>query len=352
MRKNNHHKSDKNNQFYTIVSLGDPAGIGREILFKVFSNINKYFKHKERNFIKNCVIVGDLFEDEIIENSFDIIKYESINQIVQYLNEKKNTKPVYVYLKRNVKVTYGIAGKDTGKRSYEYLKTALEVWRSVKMSALVTLPVSKENIIKSGEKFSGHTETLEEFYKRKTYMCMYGKNCSVISLTTHIPLEKVPGYIKLVDYKNLANALLFYSRLFADKKPVAVMGLNPHAGENGKIGTEEKFIKEKMKFLKTKNINIEGPFAADGFFASNDKNKYSLAIAQYHDQGLIPFKILNGFEGLNITLNLPKLRVSPAHGTAYSIAGTDKADVKSIVNSLTFAFKWGIKWIQHFSYQH
>jgi len=278
-------------------------------------------------------------------------EYKNIEEILENIESTNNEKPVYLYLKKDIKTRAGKPSTATGKRALEYLKKALGLCKDLPCSALVTLPVSKEYIIKSGINFSGHTEFLQDFWQRQTFMLMYHPQLSVLPLTTHIPISDVPEKIKKVNFAEMANALLLFKQIIADKKPVALMGLNPHAGENGKIGTEEKFLIEKMKFLTKKGIKVEGPYAADGFFSTPERKNYSISIVSYHDQGLIPFKMLSQFDGVNITLNLPKLRISPAHGTAYSIAGKNKADVNSILKSLKFAFKWGKPWIQYSSYQ-
>jgi 4-hydroxythreonine-4-phosphate dehydrogenase len=216
-------------------------------------------------------------------------------------------------------------------------------------ASLVTLPVSKELICKSGKRFYGHTEELEKLFGKKTVMCMYHPDLSVIPLTHHIPLKSVPSKIKNIDWATIARSIRFFSLLTKFKKEIGMTGLNPHAGENGEIGDEEEFLKSAIKNMSETGLKINGPYPADGLFIEANRKKYSLVLAMYHDQALIPFKALYGTSGLNITLNLPFLRVSPDHGPAYDFAGKNSADIQSVYKSLVFAMDSGEKWIKLYS---
>ena len=196
---------------------------------------------------------------------------------------------------------------------------------------LVTMPINK-SLFKKEIKFNGVTEYLGELNKKKTKMLMYGENFSVIPITTHINPKKI--YLKLKksflekEIKELINYIKFY-RQFLNLKKIKFLCYNPHCGENSTMGQEDEIIKEVIKKIKS----IEGPYPADSAF--NKYSKHNLYISTYHDQALIPFKILNS-KGINLTLGLDYIRISPAHGTAEDIKYTNNADNTSYIECMMF----------------
>jgi len=344
--------------FYYFVSIGDPLGIGWDIAKKLISKKKNYFNQKQISEFKQFVFIGDLHpqDKKILKNKFILYQYKSDDDLLSFLKSKKfvhrkNSKPLYVYLEKvkNYKnKKFNNSYIFSAYRSFQYFQRALDLVYKYKNASLITLPVSKENIIRSGVKFVGHTEVLQAKYKIKVFMCMYHPKISVFLLTNHLPLKKVAEKIKNVNYPKLLEALSFFKKLFGlgdvTKKKMSMLALNPHAGENGKIGDEEFFLKKQVKFFQKKNLPIEGPFSADGFFLKSNRKKYKLVVSCYHDQGLIPFKALYGAEGINITFNIPILRVSPDHGPAFDL-DKNLADVTSVKNSFLFAIKYGRKWI-------
>ena len=312
-----------------IVSQGDIAGAGWQLFCRDIL--------KERP--KSCIIiVGDKTEADMggvkFASEISGIDFRDKSYFLFHRNKLIQSKP-------------GIPTKQTSLASYENFIRSLKVWRSVTNSALLTLPVSKEMIIKAGKNFQGHTEVIGKEYKRKTFLCMYSKQLTTVLLTNHIPLKKVSSALKKVDYEQLIGSLRKFRNLLGIKKPVAMLGLNPHAGEGGKIGDEEIFLKEKIREMCKKGLKTEGPFSADSFFMNNYYENFSISLACYHDQGLIPFKALAGLKGVNVTLGVPQLRVSPDHGTAYkSIRNNEKLSSDGIKSALNFAIKWGQKWAQ------
>lgn len=257
-------------------------------------------------------------------------------------------RPLFVCLSRGEKYRPGVPSAELGARSFLYFEMAAALYKTLASASLVTLPVSKEQIMASGVSFQGHTEELFKLYGKKGLMCMYHPKMPVIPLTNHIPLKKVPAAMKKIDVEVLYRSLLFFRELFTPKLPFAITGVNPHAGEGGRIGDEEFYLQEMLKKLAQKGERVEGPFPADGLFTKANRNKYGLFITTYHDQGLIPFKALVGTAGVNTTLNLPRLRVSPDHGPAYDFAGKDRADIQSVFKSMQFAMAWGKKWITRY----
>ncbi|MES0488677.1 MAG: 4-hydroxythreonine-4-phosphate dehydrogenase PdxA [Leptospirales bacterium] len=257
-------------------------------------------------------------------------------------------KPLFLYL--NKEKLYNPGQPDTyfGGRSFKYIEAAAKLWKKLPSAGLITLPVSKEWIIRSGIAFSGHTEYLSSLYRVNVVMCMYHPELSVIPLTNHIPIKQVPDQILSMRHEPIEEALAFFINLFAPQKKIAFTGLNPHAGEGGKIGNEEEYLTKLFENIHTINP-MDGPLPADGLFSPTNRKLYSLVIACYHDQALIPFKALYGPLGINITLNLPKLRVSPDHGPAYDCAGKNIAAMESVIESLRFAIEKGTQWILQYS---
>ena len=265
------------------------------------------------------------------------------------MKNKRRERPLLLYLEKGNTYQSGIPKAHLASRSYHYFTRAVELVQFFENASLVTLPVSKDYILRSGYEFFGHTEELERLFNKNTIMCMYHPELSIIPLTNHIALKNVPAAVKKTNAEILGQAVNFLKSLTGFDKKIALTGLNPHAGEHGKIGDEEEFLGSLIKEMKKSGLRVDGPVAADGLFMPANRAKYSLIIACYHDQALIPFKALYGTSGLNITLNLPVLRVSPAHGTGYEIAGKNEADMQSVYNSLEFSIRTGEKWIKQYS---
>ncbi len=306
---------NKKNQIIGI-TFGDPCGIGPEIIAKALSepSVNKLakfqiigdfsvFKKYLRKPLKNC--------------SFLDLKNFDNKKILKYPNKK------------------------SGEASIAYLDTALSLLRTKKLSALVTGPVCKEAVQMLDSNFKGHTEYLANFFSVKKFEMMFvTKNLKVVIATRHIPLKDISRSItqkKLL--KTISLTLKSLQNQFKIRNPkIAICGLNPHAGEGGKIGEEEKkiiipAIKQAQKLAK----GIEGPFAADTLFCPFNIQKYDAIVAMYHDQGLIPIKASSFNDLVNLTIGLPIVRTSPAHGTAFDISGKNRADPSSMIESIRLA---------------
>ena len=228
-----------------------------------------------------------------------------------------------------------------------YIDNAVDLWKRGIVNALVTGPVNKAHIEKSGCRFTGHTEYIAGLINEKNpYMLMYSPDYRVLLVTTHIPVADIS--------KNI-NAEKIYNTIIAghnaiqlldsdDSARIAIAGLDPHCGDDGAIGNfDAEITKEAVSRALQNGINIEGPFSADALFTPKKWKSYNLAIAHYHDQGLIPFKVLAFESGVNITLGLSITRTSPDHGTAYDIAGKNKANHKSMLEAIKLAHKLAIK---------
>lgn len=237
----------------------------------------------------------------------------------------------------------GKPSKESARASLQYLEEAFELIRKREIHALVTAPVSKEGICSLGINFKGHTEYIAQYFAVKKYEMMFvAENLRVVIATRHIPLSSVPGAITP---KRLFDAVLLTEKTlqeyFRIKKPsLAICGINPHAGEGGTIGKEEtKTVIPTIKRLKKRGLRVAGPLSADTLFYWGNAKKYDAIISMYHDQGLAPIKALYFDKLVNLTIGLPFIRTSPAHGTAFDIAGRNKANPSSMKAAIELAIR-------------
>lgn len=228
--------------------------------------------------------------------------------------------------------TPGAPGKPAGRAQLAYIEASIAAVKEGRAAALCTAPVSKEHITRSGVRFMGHTELLAERFGAEVLMLLDGPRLKVALATNHLPLAEVP---KALTTRNLVKQLqLLWSSL--DKPHLAVCGLNPHAGEGGKLGREElDVIGPAIRRARELGVDCHGPFAADGLFARVGPGfPYDAVLAMFHDQGLVAAKALDFERTVNVTLGLPVVRTSPDHGTAYDIAGKGKADPAPMIAAL------------------
>jgi len=294
------------------ITLGDPGGVGIEVALKALSDY-------QRNFV--------LFGNK------EAITYYSKNL---GLRIPKTVKIV------NVKGDFyvGKTDKSNGKIAYKSLIKAIKAAKEGSCKAIVTAPINKKALHLAGYKYPGHTEILaEEFSCRKFAMMMVSSEMKIIFLTTHIPFSSIPAVISkelIIEKVRLADKYL--KRYWNLQNPsIGILGLNPHAGDSGLFGNEEeKIIKPAIKELQEKGFKIEGPFPADTYWISQDKD---CTLALYHDQGMIPFKIKSFGKGVNVTLGLPVPRTSPDHGTAFDIACKGIANPGSMKEAIRIAIK-------------
>jgi 4-hydroxythreonine-4-phosphate dehydrogenase len=334
-----------------VISQGDAAGAGWHAFKEIISQSRILLpaKHAEPAALRRLVIVGDIFENEasFVGKYFHVADYSARTENVDALVlDRKIRKPIFLCLQKGKSIEPGKGNSLVAMRSYQAFQKAMALFKSHGNAALVTLPVSKELIMKAGIDFTGHTEQLAHAFASKVFMCMYHKNFSVIPLTNHIPLANVSRKLYEVSIETLEVALRQFIAIFAPKKHTAWCGVNPHCGENGRIGNEEEFVRRGIETLSKKGITVTGPISADAVFTKHVRAEYSLILANYHDQGLIPFKALAGMAGVNTTLGLPRLRVSPDHGTAFSQTAAKQVDMTGVLASLRFALDYEKKWQQ------
>ena len=315
---------------HVFISPGDPAGIGPEITLKSLKNLDK--RHK-------FVIAGDIQYLKNLSRSLklglEFIAYEgsktsSDPELIKVINISLNTKP-----------TLGSSSVNNAEYILEVLTTCANRCLENTKNILVTGPINKEIISASGTNFSGHTEFLAEQAKIDSpLMLMANKKIKIGLATTHIPIIEVSNSITedliFTKLKILTQGLK--KLLKKENLKICVLGLNPHAGEGGYIGTEESTaIFEGIKKYGQSKITIDGPISADTAFSEKNLSNYDAFLAMFHDQGMIPAKILGFGQTLNITLGLPYLRISVDHGTALDIANDMNADFSSMKLALETA---------------
>jgi len=230
-------------------------------------------------------------------------------------------------------VRLGTSDAACGEASYQYIMEALRLLSSGTLSALVTCPISKKSIRQAGIGFPGHTELLAHYWGVTDYVMMMAAGSFRVSLVTiHIPLKDVPA--RITSRAVLTCITVTHASLkdyFSIKEPrIHVCGLNPHAGEQGLMGEEERFISEAIGRARALGMRVEGPFPADSLFHTRDCDAF---VAMYHDQGLIPVKTIDFRRTVNITLGLPFVRTSVGHGTGFDIAGRGTADPTSLIEA-------------------
>ena len=315
------------------ISIGDLNGIGSEVVLKTFEDSrmldfctpvvfanNKLLSFFKRHYKLSLNIQGIDHPEKAIDGKFNVVNV----------------------WKENVKVNFGQENKKIGEYAFKSLEAATNALKEKKIDALVTAPINK-NVIQS-EKFNfpGHTDYLAKTLEGNSLMLMVSDQLKVGLLTDHVPVKNVAEVIspELITRKvNIIEETL--RKDFRVRKPkIAVLGINPHSGDNGVIGKEdEEILKPTIQKINDKGKLVFGPFSADSFFGSKNYKNFDAVIAAYHDQGLIPFKTLSFGKGVNYTAGLKRIRTSPDHGTAYEIAGKGEADFRSFKEAVFSAIE-------------
>lgn len=307
------------------ISIGDINGIGLEVILKTLSN---------RRITELCVpvIYGS---SKIVSYHKNIVgiqefKFQSLRTAEKLHQDKINIVNCW---QENVNITLGKVAEAGGKYASISLKRSVEDLQRGLVDVLVTAPINKKAMAMADFAYPGHTEyLLEEFDASACLMFMVSEELKIGLVTNHEPLSKVASLItKQLILKKLKILNETLRMDFGIEKPtIAILGLNPHAGDNGAIGEEEDtIIRPAVIEAKKKGVMAFGPFAADSFFGSNNFRKYDAILAMYHDQGLIPFKAMTFGNGINYTAGLPIIRTSPDHGTGFDIVGQNLADPSS-----------------------
>jgi len=305
------------------ISIGDLNGIGSEVILKTF---------EDARMLELCtpVIFANVKILSFIKKTLELTApLHGIDKIDQLVVGKINVLNVW---REGVDLNFGKNDDNVGKYAIKSFTAATKALKENQIDVLVTAPINKYNIQSEDFKFPGHTDYLNQELEGNALMLMVQDNLRVGLLTDHVPVNEVAKHLteKLIVQKIETIKKSLVQDFGINKPKIAVLALNPHAGDNGVIGKEDdEIVRPTLKKLFDKGTLVFGPFAADGFFGSGQYEKYDAVVATYHDQGLIPFKTLSFGNGVNYTAGLNKVRTSPDHGTAYEIAGKGLADYNS-----------------------
>lgn len=318
------------NKIRVGITHGDINGIGYEVIIKALS---------DSRMLEFCtpVIYGSpkvaAYHKKVL--NMDAFNFYQVRSAIEAENNKVN---IINCCDDNIRVELGKKSSEAGEAAFSALEQAVNDLKIEAIDVLVTAPVDKDNIQSENFKFPGHTEYLAQHFDSKNeLMLLVSEDLRVGVVTGHVPLKDVPSLITkellMSKLKTLHKTLV--SDFACTNPRIAVLGLNPHSGDNGVIGTEElDVIIPTIKEANDKKITVLGPYAADGFFGSGQYRNFDAILAMYHDQGLAPFKALTFDKGVNFTAGIPIVRTSPGHGTAYNIVGEDKASADSFIAAI------------------
>lgn len=323
------------------ISIGDLNGIGSEVVLKTF---------EDSRMLEFCtpVIFANVRIVSFLKKSFESTSsIQGIDKLDQIVLGKIN---VYNLWREGVDLNLGTNDDKVGEYAVKSFVAATKALKEGIVDVLVTAPINKYNIQSEDFKFPGHTDYLAQELEGDALMLMVNDSLRVGLLTDHVPINEVAKHLtEALIVKKIETIKQSLIKDFSINTPkIAVLGLNPHCGDGGVIGSEdETLLKPTIKKLFDKGTMVFGPFSADSFFGSNQYEKYDAIIAAYHDQGLIPFKTLSFGRGVNYTAGLDKIRTSPDHGTAYDIAGKNQADFTSFKEAVYLALDIYKSRIQH-----
>jgi 4-hydroxythreonine-4-phosphate dehydrogenase len=325
----------KNERPVIGITMGDPVGVGPEIIIQSLSK-GDLFEHIRP------IVIGDM---GILERARDLLQSDiKLNPAASpdkgvYHQGTIDVIPLST-LKSN-ETLWGKPTEQTGRAMTHYILKAIDLAMEGQLAAVVTCPINKLAMNMAGYHYNGHTELFAERTQTRDYaMMLAGERLRVVLVTIHMPFVQVAKSItveKIVDLILLTERSL-KSRFGIDRPRIAVAGLNPHAGEEGMFGTEEKeTIAPAIDRVRSMGIDVKGPFPPDTIYYHAVKGAFDVVVSMYHDQGLIPFKLIHFENGVNTTLGLPIIRTSVDHGTAYDIAGTGKANPESLISAMKMA---------------
>ena len=313
------------------ITMGDYNGIGPEVILKALHS-------NQMNRICTPVVYGSMKVLNRYRNLLDMKDWQLANTQSAESANPKLTNVVTCFDDKTTEIEPGKVTTDAGKAAFECLKQGASDLKAGKIAALVTAPINKKNIQSEDFAFPGHTEYLADaFGVKENLMFLVSEDLRVAVVTGHIPLAEVAAVLTRDKITKKINLLLQSLRKdFGIRKPrIAVLGLNPHAGEDGLLGSEDaQIIRPAVQDFQNKGHLVFGPLPADGFFGTQQYKNYDAVLAMYHDQGLIPFKTIAFEQGVNFTAGMPAVRTSPDHGTAYDIAGKNQASEVSMLEAI------------------
>ena len=321
--------SEKDRKIRVAISIGDYNGIGIEVILKTL-------QEKEITELFTPVIFGStkLLSFQKDRLKFDKINFQGIQDVNQIVEGKINVVNLW---KDQIDVHFGKVTKEAGEHAYQSLKAAAQSVTDGFTDVLVTAPINKDNIQSDEFHFPGHTEYLGEIWNGNPLMFLVSEKLRVGLVTQHIPVHKIAESISQETvYAKIQQIYKSLVEDYAISKPkIAVLGLNPHAGDNGLLGSEEKeIIQPVIQRCMNDNQLVYGPYSADSFFNPSNLDVFDAVLAMYHDQGLVAFKTISFDEGVNYTAGLKFVRTSPDHGVAYDIAGKGIANEESFKEAI------------------
>ncbi|HUT70178.1 MAG TPA: 4-hydroxythreonine-4-phosphate dehydrogenase PdxA [Desulfatiglandales bacterium] len=318
------------------ITMGDPAGIGPEIIAKALLMPDVYR-------VCRPLVLGDIGCLKMGSKGIGSLSFQGISTPSETTGRQGLIEVIPVSELRADSCLPGQPTKAGGKAMIDYVLKAVELTAGRQVSAMVTCPISKELMHQAGYQFEGHTELLAHLTgTQHCVMMLAGDKLRVSLVTVHCALREVPGRLnKDLIVKTISITYRSLERDFGIEKPrVAVASLNPHAGEAGLFGPEDKtIVGPAVEAARDSGLPIDGPFPADTIFYHASIGRYDAVVAMYHDQGLIPLKLLHFSDAVNISLGLPIIRTSVDHGTAYDIAGKGVADPSSLIAAIKTAAK-------------
>jgi 4-hydroxythreonine-4-phosphate dehydrogenase len=310
------------------ISIGDLNGIGGELIVKSF---------EDSRILDFCtpVVFASAKVFTFLKNHFNCdFRFTGINEINKAVHGKVNVVNIW---KEHVDIKFGEEDKSIGKYAVKSFKAATKALKAGQIDILLTAPINKHNIQSETFNFPGHTDYLNQELNGESLMLMVSEGLKIGLLTDHIPVKDIASNISEELIISKVNTI--YETLVKDfgiiKPKIALLGINPHTGDNGVIGEEDdSTLKPAIQKIKDQGKLVFGPYSADSFFGSDNYKNFDAVLAAYHDQGLIPFKTLSFGQGVNFTAGLDKIRTSPDHGTAYEIAGKGEANTNSFIEAL------------------
>ncbi len=318
------------------ITMGCPVGIGPEIILKYFSDT---VSPPENTLMRPVVVIGD--SDVLLKTADKLGLRIKVQSWLPGDSILPDVVPVFESTALSVdELQWGRPSLATARAMIGYIEDAVTLIMQESLAGMVTCPISKISLQQAGSSFPGHTEMLASLTKTRQYrMMMAGSRLRVVLVTIHEPLLQVPGLLSIKEIKDcISMTVRSLQTDFGLHNPrVAVAGLNPHCGENGMFGCEENTCITPAIERYTGAGEISGPWPPDTVFHRAAAGDYDAVVAMYHDQGLIPFKLLHFKDGVNVTLGLPIVRTSVDHGTAYDIAGRGAADPASLAAAVHMA---------------
>ena len=314
--------------------MGCPVGIGPEIILKYFNLTSQQKNH-------TAIVIGDI---NVLKRCRDELGFNDLEPVSWERDQDLENGQIAVIDTSHLdpaQLQWGKPNRDTGRAAGSYVEKGVRLIQQGILESIVTCPLSKESLNMGGFPFPGHTEMLAQLTNCRDYaMMLAGDKLRVTLATIHCPLKEV---VNKLDQDTIVQLIRTTNRaltvdLGIEEPKIAVAGLNPHGGEHGLFGDEEeKIIEPAIIAAKSEDIKVDGPFPPDTIFIKAASGDYHAVVCMYHDQGLIPFKLLHFSDGVNITLGLPIIRTSVDHGTAYDIAGRGIAEPTSLIQAIRLA---------------